>query len=42
MSEAAQDKSHDHDVAVAVITPSGIYPSEDTLTRVSRDAPRGP
>lgn len=39
MSEAAKDKPGHHDVAVAVITPSGIYPSEDTLARVSRDMP---
>lgn len=39
MSEADKDKHDDHDVAVAVITPSGIYPSEDTLARVARDTP---
>lgn len=39
MSEASKDPSDDHDVAVAIITPSGIYPSEDTLARVPRDTP---
>lgn len=39
MSEAAKDKHDHHDVAIAVITPSGIYPSEDTLARVTRDTP---
>ena len=39
MSEAGKDKPVDHEVAVAVITPSGIYPSEDTLARVPRDTP---
>ena len=39
MSEVAKDKPGHHDVAVAVITPSGIYPSEDNLARVSRDTP---
>lgn len=39
MSEAGKAKPDDHDVAVAVITPSGIYPSEDTLARVPRDTP---
>lgn len=37
MSEAVKAKPEDHEVAVAVITPSGIYPSEDTLARVPSD-----
>lgn len=39
MSEASKDQPGNHDVAVAIITPSGIYPSEDTLARVPRDTP---
>ncbi|UVO28162.1 hypothetical protein [Bradyrhizobium arachidis] len=36
VQEHADDvrKGHHHDVAVAVITPKGLYPSEDELARV--------
>lgn len=37
MSDASNERPDDHEVAVAIITPSGIYPSEDTLARVPRD-----
>lgn len=39
----SEDEKHhgggDHEVAVAVITPSGIFPGEELLQRVRRDTP---